>query len=76
VTTIDWPPPKPARGRRGRIVAIALAFFVLLSAGTALSYYVDSLWFDSLGFSDVFWTALNQRATVFSVFTFATFVVL
>ena len=57
-------------------MAIALAFFVLLSAGTALSYYVDSLWFDSLGFSDVFWTALNQRATVFSVFTFATFVVL
>lgn len=57
-------------------MAIALAIFVLLSAGTTLSYYIESLWFDSLGFSDVFWTALNQRATVFAVFTFATFVVL
>jgi uncharacterized protein len=76
VTTIDWPPPKPARSRRGRLVVLALAIVAVLSAGTMLSYYVDSLWFDGLGFGDVFWTALNLRATVFSVFTLATFIVL
>jgi uncharacterized protein len=28
---------------------------VLLGSGTALSYYVDALWFGSLGYRDVFW---------------------
>ena len=57
-------------------MVIALAIFVVLSAGTTLSYYVESLWFDSLGLGDVFWTALNLRAGVFAVFTLATFVIL
>ncbi len=57
-------------------MAIGLVIFALLSAGTTLSYWVDSLWFDALGFADVFWTALNLRATVFAVFTLATFIIL
>src|SRR5580765_5039991 len=45
----------------------------MLSGGTALSYYVESLWFDSLGYVDVFWTTLNVQAAVFSVFAIVTF---
>ena len=47
--TLDWPPPRrPSRGR-GRLFALVVAGLLLLSGGTALSYYVDALWFDSLG---------------------------
>jgi hypothetical protein len=49
---------------------------LLLSGGTTLSYYVEALWYGSLGFSDVFWTTLNVQATIFVVFAVATFAVL
>jgi uncharacterized membrane protein (UPF0182 family) len=75
VTTIDWPLPR-SRRRRGRLIGFALLLALLLSGGTALSYYVESLWFESLGFSDVFWTALNLRAAVFAAFTAITFGIL
>src|ERR1700730_6323617 len=75
MTTIDWPLPKSPR-RRGRWLGFALLAAFLLSGGTALSYYVESLWFESLGFSDVFWTALNLRAVVFAAFTAITFGIL
>ena len=35
-----------------------------------------SLWFDSLGYIDVFWTTLNVQAAVFSTFAAVTFFVL
>src|SRR5437764_6165274 len=74
--TIDWPPPRrPSRGR-GRLFALVVAGLLLLSAGTALSYYVDALWFGSLGVADVFWRTLNVQAAIFSGFTIVTFVVL
>src|SRR5438445_12663132 len=72
MTTIDWPLRRSPR-RRGRLLGFVLLAAFLLSAGTTLSYYVESLWFDSLGFSDVFWTALNLRAVVFVAFTALTF---
>ncbi len=55
--SIDWPPPltghtKPRRRRFFLIlVALAVIFFAIR---TALSYYVDVLWFGSLGYGDVF----------------------
>jgi uncharacterized membrane protein (UPF0182 family) len=74
--TIDWPPPRrPSRGR-GRLFALVVAGLLLLSAGTALSYYVDALWFASLGVGDVFWRTLNIQARIFSGFTILTFLVL
>ena len=65
--TIDWPPPRRPR-RRGRIFLLFAAFAVLFSGSTALSYYVDALWFDSLGYSAVFWKTLNLQGAVFSGF--------
>src|SRR3979409_2307831 len=49
---------------------------MLLVGGTALSYYVDALWFDSLGYADVFWKTLNLQASVFAAFAALTFLVL
>src|SRR5262245_18134181 len=73
--TIDWPPQRQSR-RRGRLILLALLFALLLSAGTALSFYVEALWFDSLGLGSVFWTTLNLRAAVFAIFTIVSFFVL
>jgi uncharacterized membrane protein (UPF0182 family) len=75
VTTIDWPPRSKPR-RRGRLLLLALVAAAILGSGATLSYYVESLWFGSLGFSDVFWTTLNLRAVVFAAFTGVTFLVL
>src|SRR3982750_60900 len=75
--TIDWPPPprRPARGR-GRLFLLLVPGLLLLSGGTALSYYGDALWFESLGVADVFWRTLNIQAAIFSGFTLLTFAVL
>ena len=73
--TIDWPPSRPPR-RRGRLLFFAFLLALLLGGRTTLSYYVEALWFDSLGLSAVFWTGLNLRAAVFVIFTVLTFFVL
>jgi uncharacterized protein len=73
--TIDWPPPRRPR-RRGRLLILAVLAVVVLGAGTALSYYVEALWFDSLGYVDVFWKTLNVQASVFIGFAAITFLVL
>ncbi len=73
--TIDWPPPRPPR--RGALVFLfALVAFALLAGGTALSYYVDALWFESLGYLDVFWKTLKLQSLVFSGFAGVTFLAL
>jgi uncharacterized membrane protein (UPF0182 family) len=73
LTTIDWP---PSPRRRGRLLVLALLGAIFLGGGTTLSYYVEALWFDSLGFSAVFWTTLNLRAWVFIGFAAVTFLIL
>ncbi len=73
MTTIDWPPP---RRRRGRFFIIAVLAAMFLGGGTALSFYVDSLWFTSLGFRDVFYTTLRTQGLVFTVFFSLTLVIL
>jgi hypothetical protein len=49
---------------------------IVLAGGTALSYYVESLWFTTLGFSGVFWRTLNFQAAVFAIFAVVTFLAL
>ncbi len=73
MTTIDWPPRK-RRGGRFLLYGVLAAMF--LGGGTALSFYVDSLWFASLGFSDVFYTTLRAQGLVFTVFFSLTLVAL
>jgi uncharacterized protein len=77
---IEYPIRKPftLRWLSRRVLGFILAviFIILLSAGTLLSYYVNALWFGSLGYGEVFWKMLSLRWEVFAVFAAATFVIL
>src|SRR5204862_5470441 len=73
---IDWPPRRTSSRRRGRLVLLAVIIALFLSAGTTLSYYVDALWFSSLGYTDVFWRTLNFQAAAFAAFAVLTFAAL
>jgi uncharacterized membrane protein (UPF0182 family) len=75
------PPSDPARRRprrtgRGRILLLVVAGLLLFGGGTLLSYYVEALWFDSLGFAEVFWRTLSIQSAIFTFFTLITFVLL
>jgi len=72
--TLDWPPRR--RRRRGLLILAAAVFLVLLGGGTTLSYYVDALWFESLGVADVFWTTLRLQGQTFTFFFVTTFLIL
>jgi uncharacterized membrane protein (UPF0182 family) len=75
--SIEW--PKLLRGRRRRlplILLLVLLAAILLGGRTVLSFYVDALWFGSLGYRDVFWKTLRLQSAVFSAFVGATFLIL
>jgi len=75
--TIDWPMHTTAQPRRRKFLALAILLFVILfSARSVISYWVDMLWFGSLGYLSVFWTSLRLQWGIFSAFGAATFVVL
>jgi uncharacterized protein len=54
-------------------VVLAVMFF---SSRTVLSYYVDALWFGSLGYTEVFRKTISLEWLVFAVFFAATFLIL
>ena len=64
------------RRRRGaRLVLLAALGVVVVGGSTAASYYVDALWFESLGYASVFWTRLSLQAATFAAFALVTFLV-
>jgi uncharacterized protein len=64
------------RRRRSTRVALLIALGVAVLGGiTAASYYVDALWFESLGYASVFWTRLSLQAATFGAFALITFLV-
>jgi uncharacterized protein len=73
--SIDWPLP-PRRPRRLLLILAILVAAILFGGQTALSYYVDLLWFKSLGYGHVFLKTLSLQWTIFAVFAGATFLVL
>ena len=66
----------PRRSYRWLLILIILFVALVLSARTAVSYYVDALWFSSLGYGEVFWKTWMTQWLVFAVFTAATFLIL
>jgi len=75
--SIDWPRTHPPRRRRRFFLLILAVLAVIVFGGrTALSYYVDVLWFDSLGYRDVFWKTLGLQWGIFAAFAAATFLIL
>src|SRR5882672_1616263 len=75
--SIDWPRMHPTRDRR-RFFLLILAVLagIFFGGRTALSYYVDVLWFESLGYRAVFWKTLGLQWGVFAAFASATFLIL
>jgi hypothetical protein len=76
--TINWPKltsPR-RRSRRGLLIFIAVVAVVVLGSRTALSYWVDLLWFKSLGYGDVFWKSRGLEWGIFAAFFALTFILL
>ncbi|MGC1618762.1 MAG: UPF0182 family protein [Candidatus Acidiferrum sp.] len=70
-------PPYPTRRFRGLLIVVLAVIAVAVFGGqTVLSYFVDDLWFGSLGFREVFTKMLSLQWTVFAVFAVATFLIL
>src|SRR5437660_6517948 len=76
--SMDWPRMRsPHRSRRRPFVlVVAVLAGIFFGSRTALSYYVDVLWFESLGYRDVFWKTLGLQWGIFTAFAAATFLVL
>jgi len=74
--SIDWPPRHAPRRRRSLLLILAVLAGIFFSGRTALSYYVDVLWFGSLGYGDVFWKTQSLQWGIFAAFTAATFLIL
>jgi uncharacterized membrane protein (UPF0182 family) len=67
---------QPPRRRRLLVFVLAGLAVALFGGGATLSYYVDALWFESLGYTSVFWTRLNLEAATFGAFALITFIAL
>jgi len=77
--SIDWPrPPRtpPPRRRRRVLLILAVLVGVVFGCRIAFSYYVDALWFGSLGYGAVFWKTQGVQWAVFTAFALATFLIL
>lgn len=72
-------PPRSAHRTRNRGILIAAAVVIavlLFSVRTILSYYVDGLWFGSMGYASVFWKSLRLEWSIFAIFAVISFAVL
>jgi uncharacterized membrane protein (UPF0182 family) len=78
--SIDWPPIRlraHAPGRRRRLLIIlGVLVGIFLGGQTALSNYVDLLWFRSLDYGEVFWKTVSLQGGTFAAFAAATFLIL
>jgi uncharacterized membrane protein (UPF0182 family) len=72
---VDWQQPA-RRNHRLFFLVLAIVAVVIFSSRTALSYYVDGLWFASLGYGDVFRKTLILQWAVFAGFFAVTFLFL
>ena len=68
--------PRDPRLRRKLIVILIVIAAIFFGGNAALSYWVNLLWFRSLGYGDVFWTTWRLEWGIFAVFAAATFVIL
>jgi uncharacterized membrane protein (UPF0182 family) len=75
--TIDWPPRAKPGGMRFVFLVVAVLLVLVIFGGRAvISYWVDLLWFRSLGYGEVFWTTWRLQWTTFASFAGLTFLVL
>ena len=74
---IDSPQHRSSTWGRRRIISLtALALGVFVCGRIGLSYWVDLLWFQSLGYGEVFWKSVGLQIADFVVFAGTTFLIL
>src|SRR5262245_35398738 len=68
----------PIDSRRVRRAILRFGIFILaiIALFQSISFYVDGIWFESLGYGSVFWYRLRAEALVFLGFAIASAVVL
>ena len=72
--TIDWPLRRASRGpRRIFFFFLVLLAVVVFLGRTAISWWVDLLWFHSLGYESVFWRSWALEWGTFAAFAGLTF---
>ena len=76
IDRIDSPERKFSGRQRKWLIIIGALVVLFILARVTLSYWLDLLWFSSLGYSEMFWRTRVLEAGVFTVFTVATFVIL
>src|SRR5580692_6356439 len=75
--TIDWPAHgKTQRPRLAVYLFLAVVILIFVGSRTAISYWVDLLWFRSLGYASVFWKSFGLEWGTFAVFAALAFVIL
>ena len=75
--TIHYPTSeKPLRGNPGVWLLLGFLLLVFLGGRSAISYWVDLLWFGSLGYTPAFWQTFKLEWGTFAAFTSLTFLVL
>src|SRR5215203_1480947 len=62
----------PRKRRWWKFVLLVIAFLLLISLSRVLSIYLSSLWFESLGYSSVYWYILKVKAALFAGSALAT----
>src|SRR5262245_5275447 len=68
--------PQLPRAPRSLIVWLVVLLAVFIGALQSVSFYVDNLWFSSLGFESVFWYRIKAQTTAFILFFVATTLIL
>lgn len=58
------------------LVLIAILAIIALGSRTSISYWVDLLWFRSLGYGEIFWKTRGLEWGIFAGFGLATFLIL
>ena len=72
---IDISPAKPKRSRK-RIWLIVGVIALLIALFRSVSIYISAIWFDSLGYSSVYWYIFRTKLLTFAVFAILTIIIL
>ena len=60
---------KPSRGRILVSVVVGIVLLLIFSTKSISSFYVNVLWFNSVGHSDVYWGIFRSKVELMSIFT-------
>src|SRR5436190_24195910 len=60
--------PYHTRPTRSFVISLLIAIALVVAAFQSIGFYVESLWFGSLGFESVFWYRIKAQSFTFLAF--------